>query len=1566
MNNLKQSSIKESKNGKRQLKPVLSALFSVLLLFLCLAAHAQQVSLSTFPATICFQDFTNTSVEISNLPNGVVVDSVYLDYNSDSLPEAKLAGPGTFFSKQYKYLAPGPYTVTARVKYSNGTFVTQTLAVVVHRLPIADFAIINSRMQCLKGNKVEFENRSVKTDNNIVELRICWGDAICDEFDEPFFGQKISKSYTFSYNFLAKWRVTDSIGCESEIVAGPGTNKEVIIKNNTNPRFEVFGARGCFKSTWLFDNRTIDVQFAAVKKYTWDFGDGQQLTATRPWNLPTDLKNYDSISHVYTKGGTFYPSLIIEDTFSCSDTFQLAQNAPLVPQNIGFTFDITPTLNRQDTFKRKDSACYANAGTTLYFRQSPIDLVNPGEFFWSFGDTIGNHTTNNQQWWPEYTYTKPGRYIIRLNVSAPPCDTTAVDTVEILGPKSSIENELQQILIDPNQKNQCAINQVVEFPNTSVYYKSSRVFRLWDFGDDVAPRCTSYLVPNNGWPQSGGWKYRAQPPFQQLNNSTGYWTMNGKKYPGKRLDCNYSLDTLPAHRYTSWDLIYSWYKDGHDFMPWDFTKYTKNPADTMPNATPKKIWVSPADTLYWGKPVYLNPTTGAFSLTPGSWTDPFSGLIQAWPRIDTIKGGPSDLEPFNKILMSRGTPDPFALQNGEYNIFPKAIWANPAQQLGGLSYTAPKTGKTYTYPYNKLLPGANADKTLYRYIFDREVQKCLTVKLILQDSANNASGDAFGTTDFLVLDSLDCNHETTVQLALTKPDARGLGKSGKECAGSYSEGGNGIQFHLGAVSGVLGNYPGVNPNCGQTFILLNHDSLADRMDNTPCVLDGFVDWQGGTTAGGLLRPPFSNAPDWRDPKLFWQAPTGTSTWYHYGPGTVFGGNNLTPADPDGNVTVGLVIGSGNAPNICISDTVWYHNFLSFKPVNAKFFVDPTYGLNGVVNGACKLYKPNSEVTFVYADSLQESIKYSAIYWGDNQVTVDSFWYQPGANNGIFVNGVRRVRYHISYGKCGTDNPVVQSIPFPNGLPGVLVDTIWKDNYTHRLYSPTANPLGTLFILGPNSTNDSVVVIECAIRYSIAYTDTLKKWYNASYRDRALMFLPVKHRFSSTSWENDCMQSNATPDPLFHIMESVNGCQEIEVDNKLLVRGVIDTVKVKNQNLNFDTIFCVNEPVHFYDSVRYWRPDCSLSDVQLNPNQQWGANGIALGPLDAPWSTMHIDTADYWKKNAANTNTQWPDGSYVEKLKWYFGDGDSAVGPRPVHLYRQAGQYVVLMLSRDKTGNWDTATAKLTVQSSNIVLSRPNPLTVCETDSNVVLPAFGSPVFGAFTWSYPPQPQLLVYNAQQILTINPRLLTTKPTTANPISLWLHVLFHSAGSCAVQDSMLVTVYASPTADSISGPKTGLFTTGTYTYAVPQQLGLTYQWTVTNGTILNGQGTNSINVQWLNNGQGKLVLKASNQQQCSDTSSLSVSIGNVGLNPLNQYPSLSIYPNPTSTQFTIADNEGGLGGVTIIILDMVGRVVKEVQVNDKVNQIHLNVAELTRGTYQLWVKGNNKVGHFKLVKE
>lgn len=1268
------------------------------------ALKAQTMTLSSFPKDICIGDFTSTSVDFNGLPAGVVVDSIYIDYNSDGTPEASVAGPTTFFSNQYKYPTNGPFTITARTKYSNGTFETKTFNVNVYRLPIANFDIVTSRIQCFRGNKVCFEDRSVKTDNPLKKLIIVWGDGDGEDINDPFFGQRICKSYTFSNSFYTTWRVIDSFGCRSEVTALPGSNKEVIIKNNLSPSFNVLGKRGCFKSFWTLDNTTSGINFGGLKSYTWDFGDGTRTTRLAPWTLPIDSLNFDTITKEYTASGSFYPALIIEDSTGCIDSIRLTPTSPQVPENINFKFDITPTYDQTDTFPRRDSVCFGNQGARVFFRQTPVDFAGPGDFLWNFGDPpTMQENFNNREWWPLHVFSTPKQFIVSLRLfpgQPKPCDTTFTDTVDILGPRSRIEDPPNMVTINPDQKSQCIINQVVEFPNTSIYYKSNHIFRLWDFGDAVAPRCTSYLVPNTGWPQPGGWVYQAIPPFQQLNNSTGYWTMNGVKYPGKRIDCNFSMDTLAAHRYTDWDVIYQWYRFGHDFMPWDFTRYTKNPADTLPTANPRKFWVMPNDSLFWGKPVYLNPNTGAFSLTQGTWTDPFTGISQPWPRIDTIdsQNQPQDLEPFNRITMNRGTPDPFSIEMGNYDMFQLGTLVDPKNQPGGISYRNKNDNRVYTYPYNKVLSGQDANKTLYRYIFDREIQRCITVRLNNTDTQNHMSGDVQKATDFLVLDSADCTHEASVQLALTRPDARGLGKNGRQCPGKFNPNLNGIRFHFDAVRNGriedLPNTPGINPNCGQTFILLNHDSLADRLDQTPCVLDGFVTWQGGITPGGLDRPIFTNVSDWSNPMQFWTSPSGTSTWYHYGPNGPLGNvQNPPPADPTGKVTVGLVVGSGNFPNVCVSDTVWYHDFFTFAELNGRFFVDPIVDpLTGiVVNGPCKLYCHSDEVTFVYEDSSQENVAYSAIFWGDNRLTVDSFIYAPGVNDGYFVNGVRRVRYNFYDGPCGQGPSVIESIiPFPNGLPGVNVDTLWWDNYTFRLYDPATNPSGSLQILGPNLTNDSLLINECSKQYWIARKDTLKQWYRPEYRDQALMFLPVKHRYSSSSWEDDCKLPNAAPRRVFHKIESVYECVQEEGDSKLLVRGVIDSAMVRNKDLQFDTIFCANEPVHFYDSVRYWRPDCSLTDVQFNPNQQWNADGSSNGILGTlPWIALNIDTADYWRRNQGNPDLQWPDGSYVEKLKWYFGDGDSAIGSRPIHTYKLPGKYTVTLVSSDKNYCFDT-------------------------------------------------------------------------------------------------------------------------------------------------------------------------------------------------------------------------------------------------------------------------------------
>lgn len=78
-----------------------------------------------------------------------------------------------------------------------------------------------------------------------------------------------------------------------------------------------------------------------------------------------------------------------------------------------------------------------------------------------------------------------------------------------------------------------------------------------------------------------------------------------------------------------------------------------------------------------------------------------------------------------------------------------------------------------------------------------------------------------------------------------------------------------------------------------------------------------------------------------------------------------------------------------------------------------------------------------------------------------------------------------------------------------------------------------------------------------------------------------------------------------------------------------------------------------------------------------------------------------------------------------------------------------------------------------------------------------------------------------------------------------------------------------------DSISGPKTNIYTNTNYSYSVKNQTQTTYNWTITNGTILSGQGTNVISVQWDSSGTGSLSVEGTNQLQCKDTATLIASI-------------------------------------------------------------------------------------------
>ncbi|TNE82412.1 MAG: PKD domain-containing protein [Bacteroidetes bacterium] len=88
-----------------------------------------------------------------------------------------------------------------------------------------------------------------------------------------------------------------------------------------------------------------------------------------------------------------------------------------------------------------------------------------------------------------------------------------------------------------------------------------------------------------------------------------------------------------------------------------------------------------------------------------------------------------------------------------------------------------------------------------------------------------------------------------------------------------------------------------------------------------------------------------------------------------------------PCDPDGFVTIGLIIQNGDdsSGTIC-RDTAWYHNFLEFAMVDPRFSSD---------YNASEHYCEGSSFTFSLVDTVQDDVVSTEWIWGDGTSTLVS-------------------------------------------------------------------------------------------------------------------------------------------------------------------------------------------------------------------------------------------------------------------------------------------------------------------------------------------------------------------------------------------------------------------------------------------------------------------------------------------------------------------------------------------------------------------------------------------------
>lgn len=147
--------------------------------------------------------------------------------------------------------------------------------------------------------------------------------------------------------------------------------------------------------------------------------------------------------------------------------------------------------------------------------------------------------------------------------------------------------------------------------------------------------------------------------------------------------------------------------------------------------------------------------------------------------------------------------------------------------------------------------------------------------------------------------------------------------------------------------------------------------------------------------------------------------------------------------------------------------------------------------------------------------------------------------------------------------------------------------------------------------------------------------------------------------------------------------------------------------------------------------------------------------------------------------------------------------------------------------------------------------------------------------------------------------------------------------------------------------------------YTYSVPADPNVTYDWTATNGTVISGQGTNEVVVEW--NGSGNIEVDLTDGG-CQGTDNLDVTALPTGLDEVAGI-NASIFPNPTNGVFNLRLEQTTT--LTLRILDVSGKLMESRQLAGSTSY-QLEMQHLPTGVYILELQTEEGRTFKRLVKQ
>ena len=185
----------------------------------------------------------------------------------------------------YKYSNSGTYTVKQRVISNEGCIYDTTRKVAIYPQPVADF---NDTNKCV-DNQFKFFTKSKISSGSINSYKWLFGDNTSSTLKDP------NHVFPSSGNFNIKHIVYSNFGCIDSIEKSVVSYPPVIVKFSTQ--------NVCLGDPIEFVDKS-SVPFSTIKKYQWQFGDGDTSMSKQP-------------VHTYRLNDTFKVKLRITTSYDC-------------------------------------------------------------------------------------------------------------------------------------------------------------------------------------------------------------------------------------------------------------------------------------------------------------------------------------------------------------------------------------------------------------------------------------------------------------------------------------------------------------------------------------------------------------------------------------------------------------------------------------------------------------------------------------------------------------------------------------------------------------------------------------------------------------------------------------------------------------------------------------------------------------------------------------------------------------------------------------------------------------------------------------------------------------------------------------------------------------------------------------------------------------------------------------------------------------------------------------------------------------------------------------------------